>query len=80
MVRRRGGLLRRARRRHGEQVSGLRDIGRAAGIGEQAVVTDAVEAFGQDVQQEAADELVGGKRHGAVALVHRRDGNPCNGR
>ena len=36
---------------------------------EQAVVPDAVEAFGQDVQQKAADELVGAKRHGAVALV-----------
>ena len=29
---------------------------------------DAVEAPGQDVQQEAADELVGAKRHGAVAF------------
>jgi hypothetical protein len=30
-------------------------------------VTDAVEALGQDVRQEAADELVGRQRHGLVA-------------
>ena len=34
-----------------------------AGAGEQAVVADAVEAAWQDVEQEAADELVGGERH-----------------
>jgi hypothetical protein len=33
-------------------------------VGEQAIVADAVEALGQDVHQEAADELVGGQRHG----------------
>ena len=32
-------------------------------FGEQAVVADAVEAVGQDVDEEAADELVGGERH-----------------
>src|SRR5881628_1104811 len=35
---------------------------------EQAVVADLDEAGGQDVQQEAADELVGGKR-GALAVL-----------
>ena len=32
-------------------------------VGEQAVVADAVEALGQHVQEEPADELVGGERH-----------------
>ena len=49
----------------GDQFSGARDIGLAGGAGEQPVVTDAVEALGQDVEQEAPDELVGRERHGA---------------
>ena len=32
-------------------------------------MADAVEAVGQDVDQEAADELVGGERHKLVASV-----------
>ena len=32
-------------------------------VGEEAVVADAMEAVGQGVQQEAADELVGVERH-----------------
>jgi hypothetical protein len=32
-------------------------------VGEEAVVANAVESVGQGVQQEAADELVGGKGH-----------------
>ena len=39
----------------------------AIAVGEQAVVADAVEAFGQDVHQEAADELGRRQRHGLVA-------------
>src|SRR5262245_28675240 len=35
----------------------------ALAIGEQAVVTDAVEAAGQYVDEEAADELIAGQRH-----------------
>ena len=46
------------RRRDGQQFAGAGDVGLAGGAGEQAVVADAVEAAGQDVQQEAADELV----------------------
>jgi hypothetical protein len=30
-------------------------------------MADAMEPFGQDVQQEAPDELVGRQRHGAVS-------------
>ena len=53
------------RRGHGDQFSGARDIGLAGGAGEQPVVSDAVEPLGQDVEQEAPDELVGRQRHGA---------------
>jgi hypothetical protein len=34
-----------------------------------AVMADAVEAAGQHVDEEAADELAGGERHGLVALA-----------
>ena len=40
-----------------------RDIGGAARIGEQPVMTDAVKALGQDVEHKAADELVRRQRH-----------------
>ena len=43
----------------GDQLPGARDIGLAAGAGEQPVVADAVKPLGQDVEQEAPDELVG---------------------
>jgi hypothetical protein len=45
------------------------DIGGPVGVGEEAVVTDAVEPVGQDMDQEAADELVGVERHPLVAGV-----------
>ena len=35
----------------------------ALGVGDQPIVADAVEAPGQNVQQEAAHELVGTERH-----------------
>jgi hypothetical protein len=47
-------------------------------FGEEAVVTDAVEAVGQDVEEKAADELVRGKPHdaasasAAIVLVRER--------
>ena len=37
--------------------------------GEQAVVADAVEALWQHVDEEAADELVGGERHALLAVA-----------
>lgn len=43
-----------------EQPADVVERGLAAGIGEQAIVADAVEARGQDMEQEAADVLVGG--------------------
>src|SRR6266568_5056889 len=54
-----------------EQLMRLRDVVGASAVREEAVVADAMEAAGQDVDQEAADELVDGERHhlGLVAAV-----------
>ena len=54
-----------------EQLTRPRDVVGASAIGEEAIVTDAVEAARQDVDQEAADELVDGERHhlGPIAPV-----------
>ena len=46
-----------------EQPATERELGGALAVGEEAVVADAMEAVRQGVQQEAADELVGVKRH-----------------
>ncbi len=45
-----------------------REVGLAGGAGEQAVVPDAMEAARQDMEQEPADELVGGERHDLLAV------------
>jgi len=50
-----------------EQASDPRDIGRTVAISEEAIVTDAVLASGQDVDQEPAYELCRSQRHGGVA-------------
>ena len=51
-----------------EQLAGACDVVGAGGLGEQAVMTDTVEALGQDVDEEAADELVCCERHHLVAI------------
>jgi hypothetical protein len=70
-----------------EQLTRARDIVGARAFGEQAVVTNAVQTLGQDVDQEAADELVCGERHalvsmataiGGVELAGNRRGNPAD--
>jgi len=40
----------------------------ADGVGEKAVVSDTVESMWQDVDEEAADELVGIEGHGFVSV------------
>ncbi len=40
-----------------EQLAGTGEVLDAPAIGKKAVVADAVEALGQDVNEEAADEL-----------------------
>jgi hypothetical protein len=56
------------RRRYGQELAGVSDAGLAGRAGEQAVMTDAMEAAWQDMQQEAADELVRLERHDLLAL------------
>src|SRR5229473_4867524 len=46
-----------------EQLATERKLGGALAVREEAVVADAMEAVRQGVQQEAPDELIGGKRH-----------------
>ena len=43
------------------------DVALTVGVGEQSIVTDAVKARGQHVQQEATHELLGGHGHGFIA-------------
>ena len=65
-----------------QQVPDLRDVGFATGTGQQAVVPDTVEAVGQDMDHETADDLIGGQLHDplsvagldAVILPAERDG------
>src|SRR5207302_8352528 len=52
-----------------EEPTGQCDVVGPVGVGEEAVVTDAMEPVGQHVDQEAADELVGVDRHQLVAGV-----------
>src|ERR1700739_5064136 len=49
-----------------EQFEGTRDVVGAGGLGRQAVVADAVEALGQDVDEEPAGETLCG---GGPALL-----------
>src|SRR5215472_14089198 len=67
-----GVITRRARRSwlgYGEEPAGQCNVVGPAGIGEEAVVTDAMKSVGQDMDQEAADELVGIERHKLIASV-----------
>src|SRR3954452_3168485 len=56
----------------GEQAPDPGDVGDPRSAGEEAVVADAVEAVGQDVKQEAADELVRREGHGLDPRASRR--------
>lgn len=51
------------RRRHIEQLTRAGDVVGAAAIGEETIVADAMESGGQDVDEEAANELVDGEGH-----------------
>src|ERR1700680_4280106 len=52
-----------------EQFAGASDVLGTFAAGEQAIVADAVEACGQHVHEEAADELVRGGRHHLETLA-----------
>ena len=51
-----------------KQSAGVLEMGLAGGSCEQTVVADAVEPARQDVEEEAADELVGRERHDLLPL------------
>ncbi len=51
----------------GEEFSGFGDEGGAVSVGEHAVRANTMKSFWEDMQQEAADELVDIKGHGGVA-------------
>src|SRR5580704_8671678 len=53
--------------RRGEQLAGACNVGGAIAVGKESVVTDAMQALGQHVHEEAPDELVRGKRHDLVS-------------
>ena len=65
------GVIARPARRSwvGEEPAGQCNVVGPVGIGEEAVVTDAMKSVGQDMDQEAADELVGVERHKLIASV-----------
>jgi len=66
-------------RQHAEQLPASRQVFLPVTIAEEAVVANALESAGQRMQEEAADELLGGKRHGlllalaAVILILQTD-------
>src|SRR5215510_7491957 len=60
---------RRARVGYAEEPAGQCNVVGPVGIGEKAIVTDAVKSVGQHMDQEATDELVGVERHKLVARV-----------
>ena len=66
-------------RRRVEQLAAERQLLGAMAVGEEAVVADAMEAVRQGVQQEAADELVGGEGHhlrlAVMAIVPPAEGD-----
>ena len=64
-----GGHRVRGRRRHVQQPPTKLQIGAPPGPGQEAEVADAVEVRRQDMQQEAAHELVGGQAHGLPAML-----------
>ena len=45
------------------------EIVSAVAVGEQTIMADAVQAFGEDVDQEATDKLVSAERHRPVSLM-----------
>src|ERR1700746_612542 len=54
---------------NGEQLTGAGDVVGARTFGEQAVVSDAMQAFWQHVDEESSDDLVGGERHLLVSIA-----------
>jgi hypothetical protein len=62
-------LARRLGRRAMQELSAPSKFLLSVAIGEKAIIADPLEPFGQNVKQEAADELLGREFHGFVAVV-----------
>ncbi len=64
---------------HAEQRAAALERSRAAAVGEEAEVADADQAFGQDMDEKAAQELLGGNGHdlvlAAVSIVSPAEGD-----
>ena len=54
---------------YGEEFAGPGEVGAASAVGKEAVMADAVESRGQDMEQEAAHELGCFEGHGLVSLA-----------
>ena len=54
--------------RNAQELAKASDVGGPVAVGKQAIVADAMEALGEDVHQEAADELEGMERHCLPAI------------
>lgn len=67
-VRRFGGRFVCGRRRDREQLTSVFEMGLAGAGREQPVMADAMEPARQTMQQEAADEIIGSKRHHLLAI------------
>src|SRR6202035_3161701 len=60
------GFCRSAGHRHAQKLARRCDALGLGGAREEAVMANAMEALRQDMDEEATDELAGGKRHGGV--------------
>jgi len=61
--------IRRGHRRHVQQFTSQRQILFACVVSEKTIVTDAVKAAGQKLQQKPSHELIRLQRHGLVARL-----------
>ena len=55
--------------RHGQQAATKRQSFLAVAVAEEAVVADALKPVGQDMEQEAADELVRGEDERLLVMI-----------
>ena len=72
-----GALVLFAWDRRSKQLARAGDVLGADAASEQAVMANAVKAGRQDMDKEAADELVGGEQHDLLPRADLQRGNPC---
>ena len=54
---------------HPKKLAAAGELPRTMAIAEQAVIANAMKPLGQDMQEEAADELIGGEGHVFLPIV-----------